>query len=497
MALAWRDSLSIGNPSIDSDHKKIITLFNATEKYTLEWNPVLIGEIFERVKDYVEGHFAREEAWMELVRYPGTDAHAALHRDVKKKILIVYSRFKESQTENEKKKVSTILLKILNEYIAEHVIKEDLNIKSHVKTSRVDVWGATTPNPGDGPSRLSSRNRDIEYALPPELSHLLQRLEYVVPQLPPPERGFTDFDSLCEAAIGYRIDKVLVFFQRHNPSVVRELPPIFISSPEFAAKFRRVVDRFIFPVIRSSRQIQMLSTSFDWKELDSESFWDRLSLLLKDAILANWAAGWDALKLIPTKKEDGTRVLKVTEETKLLREMLAPSTPDAYDLPKIGNAEIETFKSFLDTNIDWWMRLNHVWKICHDIYEQEKDPRVFQQKAREGALRDNLLAAFRNLPEQWGDFVALACHRVFPRISTGFLEKFTTNFGQTEEARAAYVPYTIRYLKQIRQHPEIRERENREDELWQTQVKQLRNFLSGRQTAASPDQTGDPKATVG
>lgn len=491
MALIWRDSMSFGNAPIDSDHKKILTLVNATEKYTVDWNPALLSEILERVRGFAESHFAEEEALMLSVGYPAYEEHVALHRDTLKKALYIYQNFKNTKGDEQQKQWSSVLLKFMTDYFVNHLIKEDLKLKPYLKKTVGDneAWPVFITD-----KQIMERNNqgsDIEYVLPPELSDLIKRIDYIIPKMPPPQSDFSDFYLLYEAAIWYRIEKILVFFQRHNPAVVRELPPIFICSPEFAEKFHQAVKELIFPAIRNSRQVQMLSTSFAWSKLDSASFWNHLSTVLRDAILSSWAAAWDSLKLIGTTREDGNKAWQIGNRTKLLRDMLQPSEADAYDLPRVCNREIETFKSLLDTNTDWWEKLNHSWKICHDIYEQEKDPRVFQQKAREGAMRDNLIAAFENLPERWGDFVVLACHRVFPRISTVFLDSFITNFGRSDQTREAYLPYTVYYLKQARQRPEIRLRELREEAEWQSKTAQLRDYLSGRKATSTANRRKD------
>jgi len=497
MGLVWREAMSIGHAAIDADHKMLLNLVNASEKYKDDWNPVLIGEILKRAKKYAEEHFSREEALMKASGYPGADAHAELHRQFQAKAIAIFNAFHESEDVDKKKRCSTLLFNVLADHFVNHILKEDLKLKPYVKDSVSSsvVW-AGVDNQSAGQER-QRRNQDVEYALPPELAHLLQRIDTVViPQPPAPQADFADFDALCEAAIWYRINRVLVFFHRHNAALSRELSPIFICSPEFAEKFRLAVARFIFPVIRNSRQVKLLSTNFDWSSVDSENFWTLVTPVLKQAILFSWADAWDALRLVPTKRADGTRVLQVSEQTKLLRDMLQPSEAAAYDLPRVGNREIETFKSFLDTTNDWWPLLNTAWDICFDIYEQEKDPRIFQQKAREGALRDNLLAAFEKFPEKWGDFIVLVCHRALPRVSTLFLESFTTNFGPSAGARESHVPFTMYYLNQARQHPEMRARELQEEETWQAQAKQLRDFLSGRKAATAADQQFIPHNPV-
>jgi hypothetical protein len=77
--------------------------------------------------------------------------------------------------------------------------------------------------------------------------------------------------------------------------------------------------------------------------------------------------------------------------------------------------------------------------------------------------------------------MVLACHRVFPRVTTTFLESFSTNLGRSEIEREAHIPYTIRYLRQVREIPEIRNRERIEELEWQAKMKELSDFLAKRE----------------
>ncbi|MBI3444256.1 MAG: hypothetical protein HY055_02545, partial [Magnetospirillum sp.] len=418
--------------------------------------------------------------------------HKKQHEVLAMKAKVLHDKFKAATTDDDLKTCSQVLIRVLTDWLVSHILKEDMKYKPFIPKK-------APPPPAAGPvvemysglpakddeaerkARREARNRDVEYELPPNLAHLLKRLDYVVPELPEPAKEFESFDKLCEAAICRRIDKVLVFFQRHNPDVKRQLPQFFLSSAEFAEKFQKAVIKFIFPTIWESRNIRMLATSYEWQADDADSFWEHVTKPLEDSILLGWNQGWDEMKLVEVKKPDGIKVWQVKDETKALREMLAPSDPSVYDIPKIGNREIETFRSLLDPKNDWWARLNHAWRICHDLYEQEKDPRIFQQRARDGALRDNLLNAFAKFPPEWGDFLVLACHRVFPRVSSAFLESFVANFGTSESQRELHVPYTVRYLRQVKEDPDIWLNERHAEEEWQAQMKELGNYLAHRQ----------------
>lgn len=501
MPIAWRDAMAIGVPELDADHKRLVSLVNACEKAVAETNPAVGQRIFELVVDYAQTHFKREEVFHLSSGAPDYERHKRLHLAMTSEARDLWREFLAEPDPKRKAACVGRLNEMLNRWMIDHILKEDMKLKGYasrkVQLTQVKPVATCAPEPVlSQPSMVLTVNsevasrtgekpqtEDLVYDLPPHLAHLMHRFEFQTPQMPEPKGDFETFEALCEAAIHHRVNKVLVFFQRTNPEVKRKLPPIFLASPAFAARFHEAVSKFIIPTITNSRQIKMMSASVDCTGLDTENFWDLLKTILKDHILSTWTSAWDQLRLVPTTKPDGSRVLQVKDETKLLREMLASTEDEMYDLPKVGNREIDVFTSLLDTSIDWWYTLNKAWEIVEDIYEQEKDPRIFQDKARVGALRDNLLNAFQRFPEQWGDFLILACHRMFPRVSTIFLESFTTNVGRNEAEREVHLPYTIRYLRQVRSFPSIHEQDMAAEEQWQSEMDQLRKYLKGMDDA--------------
>ena len=491
--ISWRDAMSVGSPALDSDHKRLIELINLTEEWGARESWSQVGAVIDDLLLYVQEHFHREEAVQVAIRFPDMEAHHKGHEALSARARLLHDKFKLAASDGERKTCLLVLTKVLNDWLLDHILKQDMKYKPFIPKKAPSAHGVeihiglpvqTESELAAGrKARKDARERDLEYELPPTLAHLLKRIEYVVPELLEPEKGFDSFDRLCEAAICRRVDKVLVFFQRHNPALSLELPPFFLASPEFAVKFRQAIRTFIFPTIWESRQVRMLATNFEWAVQDTDSFWEHLTRQLEQSILQGWTQGWDDLRLVEVKK-DGQKVFQVKDATKALRELLQPSGPAAYDIPKIGNREIDTLASLLDPANDWWEQLNRAWRICHDLYEQEEDPRIFQQKARDGAFRDNLLAAFNRFPPEWVDFLVLACHRVFPRVSTAFLESFSTNLGHNEAERELHIPYTIRYLRQARQNPDIFDRERQEERDWAAQMKELGDYLAHREPKA-------------
>lgn len=326
---------------------------------------------------------------------------------------------------------------------------------------------------------------DLEYYLPPHLAHLLDHITYEIPQLVPVDAKYDNFDEWCCEVIIYRVNCVLNFFQRHNPNLVRELPPPFLLSPKFAERFATAIRQLIFPTLRNSRQLRLLSSTINYKGIDAETFWKTIDDISRASLQLVWSTAWDALKPVEVLKE-GEVVSQIKEATKDLRKLLHPLAPNDYDLPRIGSSEIELFKSLFDTNFDWSEQLNSVWSHIHFLYEQEMDPRVFQQKAREGALRDFMLATLPKFPELWGEFIVLLCHRVFPRLSTVYLERFVRNFGTDKERRQRAMPHLMRYLSYAEADPKIKRSELLNEARWHEQVKELRKYLKGHKDADPP-----------
>jgi len=488
MAILWRETMSVGVPVLDRDHKRLIHMTNAMETALSPFDEMVVRAVTQELMTYVGEHFTREEMLLERFHDPGLGRHKEHHAAAAEAIFLLRKRFLDAPPGEAKRDVGRQLYAMLSQWIVNHVTREDIIIRSFINPTAAGpmAHAPVAPPLASGPTSTIEAVRpskpaslDVEYDLPPHLAHLLKRIEYDLPTLPPPERGFASFDALCEAAICRRVEAILVFFQRGNPDLVRELPPLFLASPEFAGKLRQVIRIFIMPEILRSRQLRLFAVHFEHGPVDAQGFWSRVGPQLIADLVERWGKAWDELRLVEKQKEDGTTVLQVKDPTRQMREMLKPDSADSYDMPRIGNAEIDIFRSLFQSDNELLVRLHRSWRKCHDLYEQELEPRVFQQRARDGAFRDILLLVLHELPGHWGEFLVLSCHRVFARVSTQFLERFSTNLARSEAEREIHLPYLMRYLRQVRDCPEIKRRERREEEEWQAQRRELQDIFRG------------------
>ena len=76
----WSDELSVGVPSIDEEHKKLIGLINDFYRDIYEKSPrEKIVETVRGLKDYTAYHFGTEEGHMSRLAYPSYKPHKTEH----------------------------------------------------------------------------------------------------------------------------------------------------------------------------------------------------------------------------------------------------------------------------------------------------------------------------------------------------------------------------------------------------------------------------------
>lgn len=80
MAVEWKTDYSVGNDYIDNQHRELFRRFNALIEACKESRGrEKVQELLRFLDDYVESHFADEEALMVTNAYPGTAEHRRLH----------------------------------------------------------------------------------------------------------------------------------------------------------------------------------------------------------------------------------------------------------------------------------------------------------------------------------------------------------------------------------------------------------------------------------
>lgn len=79
--IAWDDRFSVGNADLDEDHKILLDLVNQIhQSYAKGIGRRGLETVLELLTEYTDGHFEREEAFMESLGYPGLEEHRSAHK---------------------------------------------------------------------------------------------------------------------------------------------------------------------------------------------------------------------------------------------------------------------------------------------------------------------------------------------------------------------------------------------------------------------------------
>lgn len=134
--LAWRDALSVGDPGIDGDHKKLIQFVNdLQDAIDGRKSDRVVGKIILELVQYTKDHFTREEAVMKGAGYPDYERHRSIHLALTRQVLLMAEKYVRTPTDEVKQE----LIDFLAAWLVEHIIKEDRKLGAYLHGKRVWV----------------------------------------------------------------------------------------------------------------------------------------------------------------------------------------------------------------------------------------------------------------------------------------------------------------------------------------------------------------------
>ena len=127
----WDDSLLIGFPLIDDQHRKMVEMIDrlmlACEE---EKGKTEIGRALGFTVNYVKEHFRDEESLQERYAYPGINAHKRLHAQFAMKVSEIVKEFDRlGPVPSLVKKLNGALV----EWLILHISVEDMKIGEHIQ----------------------------------------------------------------------------------------------------------------------------------------------------------------------------------------------------------------------------------------------------------------------------------------------------------------------------------------------------------------------------
>lgn len=127
--IRWKDSFSVGNDQIDSDHKKLLGMINQLQTAAhYQTDEALIESTLNELIDYTKYHFSREEDLMKTHNYPDYDEHVKEH----KKMVDQVSQFINEYRIDKTRTIDNVIL-FLKTWLINHINGSDQKYAPYLK----------------------------------------------------------------------------------------------------------------------------------------------------------------------------------------------------------------------------------------------------------------------------------------------------------------------------------------------------------------------------
>ncbi|QYZ66288.1 MAG: bacteriohemerythrin [Gammaproteobacteria bacterium (ex Lamellibrachia satsuma)] len=137
--IEWSESMSVGNPSIDQDHKIIVKLINQLHQHAgVVEDRKALGSALNTLIDYTLYHFSREERVMKACRYPLFEDHKRRHEKLIEQVVDIARRFSEKKEDI----VKDEFLDFLKNWLINHILKQDMGFSPYAENNP-EVLGIT------------------------------------------------------------------------------------------------------------------------------------------------------------------------------------------------------------------------------------------------------------------------------------------------------------------------------------------------------------------
>ena len=135
----WTDSLKIGVPLVDHDHRFLVSLINQLhDAVGEEEERDVLETVLDALVEYTVYHFGREERVMEACGYPGLAQHRKRHEALASQVFEVHQRFRDDRSAI----IGQDVLEFLKTWLLDHVQKQDQQIAPHARDNAAAIRAA-------------------------------------------------------------------------------------------------------------------------------------------------------------------------------------------------------------------------------------------------------------------------------------------------------------------------------------------------------------------
>jgi hemerythrin len=127
----WKDSLLVGVPEIDDQHRKLVGMIDSLMQSSKEGKGrEAIEETLDFAISYAQEHFKDEERVQAKYSYPGLGKHRQIHKQFVAEVSVLIREFKR---DGASVAVFSKLTKTLVDWLINHISNEDKKVGEHIQ----------------------------------------------------------------------------------------------------------------------------------------------------------------------------------------------------------------------------------------------------------------------------------------------------------------------------------------------------------------------------
>jgi hemerythrin len=136
MALSWSKKMSVGNETIDSEHKKILDLVNEVDNVIKTKDCVLYARALNMLEEITRSHFEHEKKIAHAIDFP-FEEHDLEHRYILGEFQVLKDKLAENQG-RWSESVAEHYYMFLSTWAIDHVMEDDMKMKPLLETYPYD-----------------------------------------------------------------------------------------------------------------------------------------------------------------------------------------------------------------------------------------------------------------------------------------------------------------------------------------------------------------------
>lgn len=131
--ITWSDRMSIGNDTLDQDHKALVERLNRFHEVVQgQRGRETLPALFAELRSYTDYHFTTEERLMRLAGYPGLEAHRAMHEGLRQRLMTFESAY---QADPDGFAILP-MFDFLADWLMRHILREDQKVGDALRATR-------------------------------------------------------------------------------------------------------------------------------------------------------------------------------------------------------------------------------------------------------------------------------------------------------------------------------------------------------------------------